>query len=632
MINFKTIKYSNLCSYGDVPFFIDFHAAKTSAFTGINGAGKSTILDALAFALYGKPWRKIAKAKLVNNKNKRATLVHVEFATDRNEYSVTRGIKPDIFEIRRDGVLINQDAKSADYQKMLEDDILGLSWQAFNQVVVIGKATYVPFMQLDTPQRRLFVESVLGLQIFTSMKEALRAEVSRVTCELGSAQTGLTFARPQVGTAQQNIDTYNAMKADPSALSVAQADELIEAIDAALLAAASAAKALDAEYAALLDSEKTRIQAIIDAAQAAAEGYDEVVSTLNAEYAAATEAVKAINEFVTAEQRDHDRLLRQANGLDTRTNCPTCGGPIDTTSIFAHQDELKKQAALHLAAIASTASDLKEATAAVAAAQAEKVKADAAMTELTTAVIVAKQLRPGDAPEVVAKRQEYQDAASGKMSVETDLRHANEKRVEALRRETELDGLIAQAEQAKLTAIELEKQFQDRVSAAVAEERINIALTAMLKDTGAKATIIRKYLPVLNKIVNEMLSDMGFFARFQLDEEFNDSILARGFEEMTYNGFSEGEKLRIDMAVLLAWRELCIMSGSSSTNLIIFDEILDASFDAQGLNAFMESLRSKDDLNMICITHHPERFDEHIDRHLKFSKVDGYSRVEESTE
>lgn len=632
MINFKTIKFSNLCSYGDVPFFFDFHAAKTSAFTGVNGAGKSTILDGLAFGLYGKPWRKIAKAKLVNNKNKRATHVFIEFATDRNEYSVTRGIKPDIFEIRRDGVLINQDAKSADYQRMLEEDILGLSWQAFNQVVVVGKATYVPFMQLDTPQRRLFVESVLGLQIFTSMKEALRAEVSRVTRELGSAQTGLDVARPQTLAAQQNIDAYNAMKADPAAMSVAQADELIEAIDAALAASRATASSLDAEYAALLDAEKLRIQTIIEAAQAAVEGYDEVSSTLNAEYTAAVEAVKAINEFTSVEQRDHDRLIRQANGLDTSTNCPTCGGPIDATSIVLHQDELKKQAALHLAAIASTADDLKEATAAVAAAQVEKVAADAKMRELTTAVIVAKQLRPGDALEVVAKRQEYQDASATMVSVETDLRHANEKRVEALRRETELDGLIAAAETAKANAIAVEKAFDEKVTAAVTEEGINIALTAMLKDTGAKATIIRKYLPVINKIVNELLADMGFFARFQLDEEFNDSILSRGFEEMTYNGFSEGEKLRIDMAVLLAWRELCIMSGSSSTNLIIFDEILDASFDAQGLNAFMESLRSKDDLNMICITHHPERFDEHIDRHLTFTKVDGYSRIKESAE
>lgn len=632
MISFKRLKFSNLCSYGDVPFDLDLSAAKVVAFTGQNGSGKSTILDALSFVLYGKPWRKVPKGKLVNNRNKRGTYAEISFSTEKNEYVVKRGIKPDLFEIWRDGELVNQDAKSKDYQTVLENEILRLSWQAFNQVVVIGKATYTPFMQLEAAPRRVFVESILSLQIFSVMKDLLRADLSAKERELSAAEAALKVASPQVATAEKTLSSYVSMRDSTDMLSsteaAAKVDEAQQAYALACQAEEEAAAILRGLVAAAADAHaaKTReIKAELVPAN------NDLTAALAAQKVD-SDAVALIQQYAEGERREARRLRSSADALDTRTTCPTCGGPIDASTVLAHRTELLTRADEHEAAANASEPDLEEAKKALDAST-RNAETKKAFVDAIKARDNAHAVTPYDRSDAIveAKAVLAEKTQAVSMAVR-DLDHARSQHSSAVKRETELDGLIATAQSAVEAAVAQVASYTKQLEEVNARLQVLTANQAMLKDTGIKATILRRYVPVINKIVNKLLADMGFFARFELDEEFNDKILSRGFEEMTYNSFSEGEKLRIDMAVLLAWRELCIMTGSSSTNLIIFDEILDASFDQQGLDAFMKALVEKDDINLVCITHHVDRIDEFVDRQYGFAKVDGYSVFKEIVE
>ena len=601
MIDFDRIKFSNLGSYGDVPFELCFRDAKVFAFTGVNGSGKSTLLEALAFVLYGKPWRKVPKAKIVNNKNKRGTRVDLWFSDDTDEYQVTRGIKPDLFEIRRNGTLVNQDAKSRDYQKVLEEEILKLSWDAFNQVVIIGKATYVPFMQLDAAKRRSFVESVLGLRVFTDMRDHHRPDVARAEKEQAAAVAGFNAARPSIDTIKSTLASYDAMKADPNAMSSVDAKAIVDGLRSKLGAAARECR----------EAEERRDSALMevkDEIRSATAAIEEEVTAAGLKYTWATDAQTAANndrqavqDFVNAEIRDAERLEKQASGIDTRTACPTCGGPIDASNAQRHAEELGREASREWRAAESRHT-------------------------------AAKARNANNDDRVVAAQREVDTAKARWDEITGDLRMAGTAVETATRRESELDGLIAAANeklaaaQTRVTALEADVAQSDKTL------QVYSVVSTLLKDTGAKATIIRRYVPVINTIVNDLLADMGFFARFELNDEFDDKILSQGFEEMSYNSYSEGEKLRIDMAVLMAWRELCILTGSSATNLMIFDEILDGSFDAAGLDAFMTAMNEKDNLHLICITHHPDRIDHFVERHLAFAKTDGYSGYTLSTD
>lgn len=632
MIDFDRIKFSNLGSYGDVPFELCFRDAKVFAFTGVNGSGKSTLLEALAFVLYGKPWRKVPKAKIVNNKNKRGTRVDLWFSDDTDEYQVTRGIKPDLFEIRRNGTLVNQDAKSRDYQKVLEEEILKLSWDAFNQVVIIGKATYVPFMQLDAAKRRSFVESVLGLRVFTDMRDHHRADVARAEREQAAAVAGFNAARPSIDTIKSTLASYDAMKADPNAMSSVDAKAIVDGLRNKLGAAARACR----------EAEERRDNALMevkDEIRSATAAIEEEVTAAGLKYTWATDAQTAANndrqavqDFVNAEIRDAERLEKQASGIDTRTACPTCGGPIDASNAQRHAEELGREAAAHRENAGAAQGDLDSATSAADKAKEAVQEASREWRAAESRHTAAKARNANNDDRVVAAQREVDTAKARWDEITGDLRMAETAVETATRRESELDGLIAAANeklaaaQTRVTALEADVAQSDKTL------QVYSVVSTLLKDTGAKATIIRRYVPVINTIVNDLLADMGFFARFELNDEFDDKILSQGFEEMSYNSYSEGEKLRIDMAVLMAWRELCILTGSSATNLMIFDEILDGSFDAAGLDAFMTAMNEKDNLHLICITHHPDRIDHFVERHLAFAKTDGYSGYTLSTD
>lgn len=568
MIYFEQIKFTNLCSYGDASFEFNFEDAKVSAFIGINGAGKSTILDAMAFVLYGKPWRKVVKAKLVNSYNKRLLVVALTFRDANHKYKVVRGIKPDVFEVWRDGKLINQDAKSRDYQKVLEDDILGLSWQAFNQVVIVGKATYTPFMQLDTPNRRAFVESVLSLQVFSAMKKDLALRASAASKDLAVEDAKFCSFAPRLASINATIARLKATKNDTSVLSI------VDAVSLHGRAVGHHAKA---------ERELSEARA-------------ELAPLVVAERAIAAE-VAGVNEIIRSASGDVRRMKESLQRLDTTGKCPVCGQAVDASDAKRHSDEITAQV-IEIEAV------IGEANAELEAIRSRHAAATNAMNAQNSVVTAALQAT-------------YQASSS--------VREAEAAHNAAKRRATDIEDLIDASRQ-ELVAVEKARDDSSEIVTILTRANTVIKTSSkMLDDSGVKATILRKYIPVINSIVNKLLADLGFFAKFELDVEFNDKILSKGFEELTYNSYSEGEKLRIDMAVMLAWRELCIMTGSAQTNLLIFDEILDGSFDQQGLDALMVALTERDDLNLVVITHHPDRIDQFVDRHLIFEKVDGYS-------
>lgn len=625
MINFDKIKFSNLGSYGDVPFEMCFRDAKVFAFTGVNGSGKSTLLEAITFALYGKPWRKVPKAKIVNNKNKRGCRSEIWFSDDSVEYHVVRGIKPDIFEIRRNGELINQDAKSRDYQKLLEEEILKLSWDAFNQVVIIGKATYVPFMQLDTAKRRGFVESVLGLRVFTDMRDHHRVEVAGAEKAQAAATAGHAAALPAVDTVQLTLDSYRAMMDDTSSPSVADAAAAVEKLRGAMGVSAKSVREAEEALATATATARASILAAAENLKGAVVECQAVVDRADATSEARAADRQAVLDFVNNEERDASRLDATIKGIDTRTSCPTCGGPIDASSSAKHVEELTAQAAVHRANADAARPDLDTATLALEDAKNAVSVASLALRAADRAYNDAKNVSVSTDDAVNAATQRVTASKSEWDSLGSDIRLAEATLVAARRREEELEGLVASATTRLADAKKRVEALASDVEITASVLQVFAVCSTLLKDTGAKATIIRRYVPVINSVVNELLAEMGFFARFELDDEFNDKIMSQGFEEMSYNSYSEGEKLRVDMAVLLAWRELCILTGSSSSNLIIFDEILDGSFDQQGLDAFMTAMASKDNLHLICITHHPDRIEHFTEKHFAFEKVDGYS-------
>ena len=566
-IHFKKVKYKNILSTGNNFTTIDLGGSPTTLITGSNGSGKSTLLDAIVFGLYGKPFRKINKVQLVNSINQKALLVEIYFSVGGIDYMVRRGIKPGVFEIYKDGEMINQDAATRDYQTYLESNILGINYKSFNQIVVLGSATYVPFMELPPQQRREIIEDLLDIQVFSTM--------------------GI-LAKDKISTNKQMVSesSYKIDSTDNSIKLVKENNEEIRKI-----------REVEAEK--IRDKMKTYIENI-GTKKESIEKLEEDIQTL---YDSITDKKDMKSKFDRANslrsdmERNRLNFEKELNFYHDNDNCPTCKQGIDhdfKNNVVEEKSKRKADIETGLHNISETIQNYQERLDAI-------IKVEDAIQENNF--------------KVSEIRAEIRSAKSALASLKTELESA-EREVEEVDT-TKLQNLETQLQEIKTTRSEL-----------LDEREVLSIVSNILKDGGIKARIISQYIPVMNKLINKYLAEFDLFVDFQLDENFNELIKSRFRDTFSYASFSEGEKLRITLAIMLSWRSVAKLRNSVSTNLLILDETLDGALDSIGIESLIETLHSiNSDDNIFVISHRGDQFAEKFDTAIRFDKVKNFSEI-----
>ena len=569
MINFHKIRWKNVLSTGQNFIEIDLDKNPTTLIVGENGSGKSTILDALTFSLFGKAFRNINKSQIINSINDRNCLIETEFSIGNRHYLVRRGIKPNLFENEVDGALINQDAKVRDYQEHLEKNILKLNYKSFTQIVVLGSSSFVPFMQLKSNDRRIIIEDLLDIQIFSTMNFILKSKVSNLKEE--QYQNELNLSKAETALELQE-DFISKMKKSNKQL-IASNQKKIK------------------------DSHKQ------------VEKYNSLVATCDKEIATLQ---KLVNDF-DKEQKKHQKLELYQNEIEKNvkklekeiefynenTDCPTCKQTIDDEhrNCEIHSKEEKKVELSE--AISKIGSDIKE------------------------SLFVISEMQTTQ--ENITKIQSTVTKHNVSISA---INQYIEKINEEVNQLNENDVDVSDAS-AKLKKIKSEqKDFLTLKEQHSNTQSIYDTASVLLKDGGIKTLIVKKYLPIMNKLINKYLANMDFYVSFNLDENFNETIKSRFRDEFTYASFSEGEKMRIDLALLFTWRAIAKLKNSMSTNLLILDEVFDSSLDEDGTSDFLKIIHSLGSAsNVFVISHKGEILYDKFKHMIKFEKIKNFSRI-----
>ena len=569
MIVFESIEWKNFLSTGNSANKVLLTKSPTTLIIGKNGEGKSTILDALCFALFGKPFRNINKGQLVNSINGKNCLVTIEFTVNSKKYKVIRGIKPNKFEIWCNDELMNQDAAAKDYQKVLEQQILKLNYKTFTQVVILGSASFVPFMQLSSSQRREVIEDILDIRIFSTMNTLLKEKVSDTKTQIQKIENVIQSAKDRVDAQQKLIKTISEAKTEV----IANLEHKIRANNTTV--------SETQESIANLISEIQALQAKVSHKDTLAENIDK-----------AKQIRSKLNQKV--ETCEHNAEFFTANDV-----CPQCSQEIseDYKSKIIHD--------LH-----HTMQDN-----------------NSKITELET-VLEQLQAQMKDINDVLTQITDKNIELSTKNSAVTLIN----KQIKELEEEInthKADTTNVDEEKRKLK--ELAQDAMEKIkSKTTLQEHRNLEEVAnlLLKDTGIKTAIIREYLPIMNKLINKYLNAMDAYIHFELDESFNEIVKSRYRDEFTYASFSEGEKMRIDLAILFTWRQIAKMKNSVNTNLLILDEIFDSSLDTAGTDYFLNLMNSfGDKSNIFVISHKGDQLFDKFRSVIKFEKRNDFSVV-----
>lgn len=566
-IQFKKVRYKNILSTGNVFTEIDLSKSRTTLVSGTNGSGKSTLLDAITFGLYGKPFRKINKPQLLNSINTKELVVEVEFSVSGNEYLIRRGIKPAIFEILRNGELVNQDAAVRDYQAYLEQNILGLNYKSFNQVVVLGSATYVPFMELPAHQRREIIEDLLDIQVFSTMNLLLkdRSNLNRETITENNYQIDLI--KSKIESAVEHNDSIRKIRES-------EVNKIREKMQ---------------EHIDRIEEEKTAIEAVETTIQNLIETISDKASVKKK-----LDSAKSIRVELESTLRSYKKEL---NFYHDNDSCPTCKQGIAhdfKETIITEKDKKSSE-------IVSSMEELSE-------------KINALETRIEEISSVEDEIQKHNL-KIGEHRAQIKMSMNALKSFKSEL-DAAEKEVEEVdtSKLEEYNGTLKtlQSEQTRL--------FDERETLGV--------VNAMLKDGGIKTRIIRQYIPVMNKLINKYLSAFELFVDFHLDENFNEVIKSRFRDAFSYASFSEGEKLRITLSIMLSWRAVAKLRNSVSTNLLILDETLDGAMDGTGVENLIDTLHNlNNNDNIFVISHRGEQFGDKFDSHIRFEKVKNFSQI-----
>jgi DNA repair exonuclease SbcCD ATPase subunit len=534
---------------------------------GENGAGKSTILDALTYSLFGKAFRKVNKGQLINTITRKELVVEVEFDIGANKYKIIRGQKPNVFEVYQNSSLMNQSAEMRDYQEILEKQILKMNLKSFSQVVVLGSASFVPFMQLSASQRREVIEDLLDLQIFTTMNLLLKERV-----------VGNTIALTDINTDQKVVM------------------EKIRIIKEHLQEKQNNNEKLVTEKVSIIDDTTYKIEKLNQQYW----NYDAAINSMKesmSEETSIAKHIQKVSQFRHKIEASVAILNKDIKFFDEHKDCPTCTQAIDDT--------------FRLNILAQKSSE---------------------------------RINYNEKLELLSK--EY-DEANSKINQLIEVQsNINTKQMEQFRVKSNIDSLIKYRDQLereikninsvheadeedKMTELETElNSVANRYNDAMDQKQIFAAASMLLKDGGIKARIIKQYVPVINKLINKYLSAMDFFVQFELDEEFNETIKSRFRDEFSYASFSEGEKMRINLAILFTWRAVAKLRNSVSTNLLIMDEVFDSSLDSNGTEEFLKIIKNlTSDTNTFIISHKGDQLYDKFETVLKFEKKQNFSKV-----
>jgi DNA repair exonuclease SbcCD ATPase subunit len=569
MIIFEKCRWKNILSTGNSFTEIDFTRSTNTLIIGSNGAGKSTILDALTFGLFGKPFRKINKPQLVNTINGADAVVEIEFKIGKKQYKIIRGIKPNIFEIHCDGLLVNQDAKAKDYQEHLEKFILKLNYKSFTQVVVLGSAAFIPFMQLTPADRRAIIEDLLDIQIFSSMNSLVKDALTTIKENATKYRYDITLTEEKIGYQKQNIEDHKKHN-----------DDEIRKKQEELNTNTDQIKTLQKDVELIQKHIVVLQNKITD--KLTVEGKNKKFFQLEAKVEANIKKNKKDMEFY--EQND---------------NCPTCQQHIEETFRQTQLDERKTKVETQQKGLKEIESEILKLSERLV--QIEKISKH--ITSHNNEIVKHNSTISAVNKYIVKLNKEITDLSTRK------------------------DTLMEENDKLKSLNVELEalQKFQEELT--VEKQYYDFAAT-LLKDSGIKTKIIKQYLPVMNKLINKYLTAMDFFVNFNLNESFEETIKSRHRDVFSYASFSEGEKMRIDLALLFTWRQIAKMKNSTNTNLLILDEVFDSSLDGVGTEEFMKLLNSLDNsTNVFVISHKGDQLFDKFRSVIKFEKKNSFSQV-----
>ena len=569
MIIFNSVSWKNFLSTGSVGTTVQLDRSSTTLIVGKNGEGKSTILDALCFGLFGKPFRNVKKSQLVNSINQKGTLVEVEFTIARNKYKIVRGIKPNKFDIYQNDELINQDAAVKDYQKVLEQQILKLNYKTFTQVVILGSASFVPFMQLSPLQRRDVIEDILDIRIFSTMNQLLKERSTATKDAISNVESELSNAKTKVDSQQTLIATISKAKTESisnleSKISQSRTtiSETQSEIDALLLEIESLQKDIQ---------NKSQIESDVSRANAAKTKLDE-----RKEYCS-----------------EHIKFY------DKNDSCPTCTQSLE----LAFKQEQVKNLEEEIAGFNTKAESLNKAL--------EKLHVDLKVITDIQSQITDKNINLSTKNQTVTLlNKQISELEKEIESHKTETSDIDKEKV-----------VLKELAQFALAKVGEKKNLSE-------QRNLEDISQQLLRDTGIKTAIIREYLPIMNMFINKYLTAMDAYIKFELDESFNETVKSRFRDEFTYASFSEGEKMRIDLAILFTWRQIAKMKNSVNTNLLILDEIFDSSLDTAGTDYFLNLMHQLGEkTNVFVISHKGDQLFDKFRSVIKFEKKHDFSQI-----